>query len=273
MSEPGTGEGIPPPMGPEAAGVHAAADYAEHAGEEAGPLTQEEMRKRILEDGAAMFRMMVPLSGEPEENKRQTEGMGATHLDILTKITEKAVPGSDEPITLGPDEAIDIASKLGSLGINRNQANVDQFLEATYPMLDGATREEIKDNLPDLVGEVGELSKVDETEEAYQARIRSETLVAADERLAEADGDLTDELNNLSTPPTEARKEEIIQHQKKINILKRRITGYFAEGEKGRKYARIGGKVIYFSLLSAFILVLLEMNMINKAAASTSRRR
>jgi hypothetical protein len=55
-------------------------------------------------------------------------------------------------------------------------------------------------------------------------------------------------------------------HKANLASLSRRFTGYFAEGEPGRKYARIGGKIVYFALLAAFIALLLEMNLINKAA-------
>jgi len=61
-------------------------------------------------------------------------------------------------------------------------------------------------------------------------------------------------------------EEEKKKYLKKIGNLRLKLTDYFAEGEPGRKYARKGGKILYFALLTAVIILLLEMNIIYKAA-------
>jgi hypothetical protein len=67
-------------------------------------------------------------------------------------------------------------------------------------------------------------------------------------------------------------EEEKIKYRKKMSNLGKKLTDYFAEGEPGRKYARKGGRILYFALLTAVILLLLEMNIINKAASRGQRR-
>ena len=86
--------------------------------------------------------------------------------------------------------------------------------------------------------------------------------------------EMNDEASRLADglPPENELRQRIDAHKVKIAALSRRFKGYFAEGEPGRKYARIGGKIVYFALLAAFIALLLEMNIINKAAGNRSRR-
>lgn len=266
------GDGISPEpsriLNPEAAGVHSAADFAEHAGEGAERISIDEAKRRGLDAAKVMFKMMVPSSDKPEQTQMLNDAIESTHLGILTKISEKAIPGSENPITLASDEAIDVAAKLGNLGIGKNHPNIVQFLEDAYPMLDDATREDIKRNLPDVEST---LPEKDDEDQAHEALERQETLQAADERLDEIGGDMTAELNNDKEPPTDERKREISHNLVKLSKLKTRISGFFAEGEPGRKYARIGGKVLYLSLIAAFILFVIELNIINKAASNKRR--
>jgi len=67
------------------------------------------------------------------------------------------------------------------------------------------------------------------------------------------------------------KAEEINVMKRKINNLSLKISDFFAEGEPGRKYARLGGKILYIALMTAFIALLLEMNIIYKASRSGRR--
>lgn len=77
----------------------------------------------------------------------------------------------------------------------------------------------------------------------------------------------------------EKYKDEHPEEADKINALQRKIrnfstmfSDFFAEGEPGREYARKGKKWLYYLLVTAIVLLLMECNLIYKAAAGKGKR-
>jgi len=118
-------------------------------------------------------------------------------------------------------------------------------------------------DLPD-VGEKDSMSEEEVTE-------KNEALQQTGEvwRKELDDADTMLELQKQKNPE---KAEEINALQRKMRNLSLKVKDFFAEGEPGRKYAKKGGKLLYFAILTAIVLLLLEMNIIYKATSNRGRR-
>lgn len=82
-----------------------------------------------------------------------------------------------------------------------------------------------------------------------------------------ADATNADLDNQLKEPDiTEEDKKRIVSSKERVSRLLGRITNLFAEDTPGRTWARRIGKGLYVAAVVLFLIVILEMNLINKSA-------
>jgi hypothetical protein len=240
------------------ANVHATADYAEHAveGEEYDSGDEEVVSDRKKYDASVMAKILVP---ESEDARRR---ILETHADILHMIGDKT--------NLDPDQSKYIAGKLHTEGIRKDQEGIDDWLKEAYPTLNDPTREEIKRNLEDSNGQEQE-KEISEEDRAID-KAMPEWIERTSEMANESETALA--ANNDLTPEEKAKiTEDIGKARGKLTMLGAKLQDFFAEGEPGRKAARRGAKILYYALLTAFILLVIEMNIINKAAKASGGQR
>jgi len=227
---------------------------------------RERQRRRIegaAEPGDANFeeRLNAALPpGFPEEGKNFYRSLN--HF-----VLEQKSSGND----LSPDARAAITQIM-----EQNHATKEQAIP-TLQLLN-LTDDEIADiiqPLPDTPGE-GEPEEVEPHEQGGMegtGQGMDEQLEQMNSRADEMLGELPtgEELENLS-PEDRSQVEElraqIGKKKGKIAKLSMKVTDLFAEGEPGRELAGKGGKLLYFALLTAFVLLIMEMNLIYKMAAS-----
>lgn len=222
------------------------------------------------EGAASDARARADISGDPEVTMSDQEKIG-----VISSLLE-SVPGVEVSkeqrdavattiVELGDRDTIDqteadhFAEELSAY--NRSQA--EQIVNNTNLTDDSKQKIISSENFPEMMSDEdrarteeedqptdaeradksGALTKLENTTN----QVTQQTLAAID-----ANGDLTD-----------AEKATL---RTKAHNLGAKITDFFAEGEPARDYARKGGKILYYALLTAVIILLLEMNIIYKAA-------
>ena len=242
----------PPQSMEEAFARDAITSGVDAAAEDAAKRAEKEGREKVaLDDKARENAADLTLEIEPELQRNKGEALASTIPEIADKETLS-------------DNLIDtISAKWITAGINRYEA--EQILGSSN--LSPETKKKFLEQFPQMNQQEREdaerKDKMSEPEAAMKGRIvdavRSR-IASAGER---ANQTITEELDNLPEGQ-ENKREELIARQGRVNSLVTKVKDLFAEEETGRKWARRVGKTLYISFLVLFILILLEMNLINK---------
>lgn len=263
---PGGAEHQPSPEEMEAfAAAMAASEQAKAAGEAREDRMEDPENEKFLDEQAkedliSSTKLLIP---ESELNDQEREA----RVSKLTDLYESEEVNIDQ-----------FAQELVGLGFRREaEGDTEPFLDGTllrfFPNLTEEQRNAIKEKLP----------RITEQEKRDRANIsdREADMMAATAthlgQKAEATGEKVNatiqaELDKLppegtGTPEQEAIRKELKNSQGRVNRLISRVTDFFGPETPGRNWARKIGKTLYFSLLALALVIILEMNLINKAAA------
>lgn len=128
-----------------------------------------------------------------------------------------------------------------------------RYLDDRYPSLDGSIKQKLVDSLPPLTDEDST------TDEQEKMGIDDRALQQA--RYDQIHEDAQKELDEL---PDDVKEK----YRGRIENLMSKFTDYFSQEGAGRTFTRRLGKTLYFSLIIAFVLLVFEMSLINKAAGN-----
>jgi len=110
----------------------------------------------------------------------------------------------------------------------------------------------------------------EEREMTAEEKAKNEELQQTNEVLKRQMLDADDRLEKEKDEHPE-RADEINAMQRKLRNFSTMFGGFFAEGEPGREYARKGKKWLYYLLVTTIVLLLMECNLIYKAAAGRKK--
>jgi len=203
----------------------------------------------------------------PGMEDTQREGHALIILDSYNKLTGETAPTQDEEAELRR-----FAEHIEGIGFRRgDEENVDANILRAFPNLTPEQREKIIAKLP----EISDQDRVERGAVSEEEKNRMEAQANAMGQIIESTGNAANEAINGAlqelpeeggTPEQEERRAQLVAHQGRANALLGKFTDLFAEGEPGREWARRGGKTLYWTLMIAFILIIAELNMINKMA-------
>lgn len=251
MDGPGTGDfppmGEQPPQNQEEAmraifEQMAMAQERTDRGTEDNDTTIGEEDKKIIVDA---YKHLI---SEPDLDDAKKEQIVSTHVDIWNDLKDKS--------ELTPEQASDIAGKLASIGIRQDHET--DIIFDFYPNLTPEARQAIKEKLPPM----------NEEEKAKKER--------GEEELSEEDTNKIDAMRKQAEERAQAVMQEINESDlsdeekaekiRSVQGLLGRIKDFFGPETRARTISRRVGKTVWFSFLALCLIVILEMNLINKAA-------
>lgn len=216
----------------------------------------DDLARKDLIDASKNF---VSESEMPEEERTH-------HITTITDLYNKL---SDKTATISEADIDTFAQELTSLKFRRDsEGNIDADILRFFPKLSPQQREAIIAKLPEITpAEKADRESVSESEaEKRDATINALGATAqtiGETGMQELDRDI--ESLNDSTDPQDKEKLALLNARKsKMNGLLTRVKDFFAEDTPGRKWAIRLGKIGYISLITLFLIIILEMNAINK---------
>jgi hypothetical protein len=250
--------------------LHAAREFAATGNlPQAGPIDPEEAAEALEQERTeAKRKWEEAMALYDEGNTKEAAEMLAMPEKMFDglKFTYDKIGESE---TLTEQVENDIVDKWKAQKLPNSGEAVNEFIIALHPEL----RDEERDRLVHrLTSEV----EVDPDNEDLGTEPDREEIAGMDTQRTEAekmlgkvDETIVDKLANEQLDPEERAK--LKRYHNKVGGLKARFDDLFAEGTKGRKIAQRGGKMIYYAMLAAIVLLLLEMNIIYKASKQNRR--
>jgi hypothetical protein len=242
----------PEKISPEQTEVHTGAEKLEAAAEAQAQRNEKKLDEATVKKVVEVFGEIVPDSGIDEASQ---EKLIETHAEVIREIGDKS--------ELDQILVHTIAEQWDALGIRQEQATDELF--KLYPTLNEKARNDIRAALkPMSASEKKEKDAITDKQADRMAKVTNAFGDEAKKSGSTIDKELQARIDDPNTPAD--KREELREAQGRVQGLLGRVSGFFAEGEKGKEWALKAGKGIYIGIIAFFLLVILELNLINKLA-------